>query len=71
MVSESDGLLPALLALARQLASLARRRLATHAVPIAAAFAAEVGLEAAFGGQRGLGPLQGDLGGLQRGDLLD
>ena len=40
-------------------------------MPVAAAFAAEVGFEAALGGQGGLRPLQGDLGGLQRGDLFD
>lgn len=38
---------------------------------VAAAFAAEVGLEAAFGGEGGLGPLQGDFGRFERGDLLD
>lgn len=68
--SDSERLLPALLTFAGQLARFARQRLATHAMAVAAAFAAEVGLEPAFGGQRGLGPLQADFGGFKRGDLL-
>ena len=70
MNSESDGLLPAVLARAGEFARFAGGRLATHAVPVAAPFAAEFRLEAAFGGQRGLSPLQADFGRLEGGDLL-
>ena len=60
--AESERLLPALRASAGEFSRFAGGRLATHAMPVAAAFAAEVGFEAAFGGEGGLGALQADFG---------
>lgn len=57
MSNRNEALLAALLALAGEFARLTRGRLASHAMPVAAAFAAEMGLETAFGGEGGLGPL--------------